>query len=152
VSGLVTGGAEGLVLLEHSAATLARTGTPVEHARVLIDLGAAIRRAGRRAEARPPLREGLALARRHGAVPLVTLAETELAASGVRVAGRDGGLTPSELRVAQLAAAGRTNREIAGSLRISVKAVEWHLHLTYRKLGINGRRELATALPEPGSD
>ena len=89
------------------------------------------------------------MARTFGAMPVVRLAETELAASGVRVAGReDDALTPSELRVAELAAAGHTNRQIAGSLRISVKAVEWHLHQTYRKLGVGGRRELADVLAE----
>ncbi|KQY57578.1 MULTISPECIES: LuxR C-terminal-related transcriptional regulator [unclassified Nocardioides] len=54
------------------------------------------------------------------------------------------GLTPSELRVVELAASGLTNREIAGRLVVTVKAVEWHLSNVYRKLGISGRKELPT--------
>lgn len=52
------------------------------------------------------------------------------------------GLTPSELRVADLAGTGFTNREIAGRLVVTVKAVEWHLSNVYRKLGINSRADL----------
>jgi DNA-binding NarL/FixJ family response regulator len=51
-------------------------------------------------------------------------------------------LTPAETRVARMAAAGRKNREIATELRVTVKAVEFHLANTYRKLGIRSRTEL----------
>ena len=51
-------------------------------------------------------------------------------------------LTPSELRVARMAASGMKNREIAEQLTVTVKAVEYHLANTYRKLGIGGRAEL----------
>jgi len=64
------------------------------------------------------------------------------------------GLTPSELRVARLAAGGRTNRQIADELFVTIKAVEWHLGNAYRKLDIRGRAQLAGALdrlePAPG--
>jgi DNA-binding CsgD family transcriptional regulator len=56
------------------------------------------------------------------------------------------GLTPSERRVAALAAGGASNVEIAQSLFVTTKTVETHLGRTYRKLGIAGRRELARAL------
>ena len=55
-------------------------------------------------------------------------------------------LTPSERRVADLAAAGRTNRDIAQELFVTPKTVEVHLSNAYRKLGIRSRRELAGAL------
>jgi DNA-binding CsgD family transcriptional regulator len=61
-------------------------------------------------------------------------------------------LTPSEQRVAELAARGRTNRQIADTLFITVKAVERHLGNAYRKLGIRGRGELAGALPDTPGD
>jgi DNA-binding CsgD family transcriptional regulator len=60
-------------------------------------------------------------------------------------------LTPSELRIAWLAAEGKTNREIAHSLYVTLKTVEGHLARTYTKLGISGRRELCRALGEEKS-
>ncbi|HEV2812119.1 MAG TPA: helix-turn-helix transcriptional regulator, partial [Solirubrobacteraceae bacterium] len=59
-------------------------------------------------------------------------------------------LTPGELRVARMAAAGATNREIAETLFVTRKAVEWHLGNAYRKLGVSSRRELPEALGESG--
>jgi DNA-binding CsgD family transcriptional regulator len=58
-------------------------------------------------------------------------------------------LTPSERRVAELAAGGMANAEIAQSLFVTVKTVETHLGRTYRKLDIPGRGELAAALAQP---
>ena len=55
-------------------------------------------------------------------------------------------LTPSELRVAQLAAEGRSNREIAAELYVTLKAIEGHLARAYAKLGIDGRGQLPDAL------
>ena len=55
-------------------------------------------------------------------------------------------LTPSELRVAQLAAAGQTNRQIAQALFVTQRTVETHLTSTYGKLGISCRPELPAAL------
>jgi len=51
-------------------------------------------------------------------------------------------LTPAEVRVARMAAAGMKNREIAAELTVTIKAVEYHLANTYRKLGVRGRTEL----------
>ena len=61
-------------------------------------------------------------------------------------------LTPSELRVAQLAAAGRSNREIAQTLFVTRKTVETHLAGVYRKLGVNAREQLADKLQDPHPD
>lgn len=58
-------------------------------------------------------------------------------------------LTATEQKAARMAAEGMTNREIAGHLRVSVKAVEWHLSHVYRKLGIRGRTALAETLGAP---
>ena len=112
--------------------------------------GAALRRAGRRADARAPLTEGLDLAERCGATPLAAHAREELAAAGARPhaharGGRDT-LTAAELRVCRLAADGMSNPEIAQALFITRGTVESHLHVAYRKLGISSRTALAKAL------
>jgi DNA-binding CsgD family transcriptional regulator len=127
----------------------------LELAHTLTDLGIALRRNGRRAEARVPLRAALEHARRCGAIRLARLAHDELEASGetVRSYAAIGveSLTPSERRVAELAASGLTNREIAQSLFVTVKTVEAHLSAAYDKLDIRSRRELAAALEEPSA-
>jgi DNA-binding CsgD family transcriptional regulator len=124
----------------------------LEHARALADLGAALRRAGCRAEAREPLRAGLDLAHRQGAWALAERARTELVASGARprrvlLSGVDA-LTPSERRVADMAAAGRTNREIAQALFVTARTVEGHLTHVFQKLGLESRAELPRALAD----
>jgi DNA-binding NarL/FixJ family response regulator len=85
-----------------------------------------------------------------GAAPLADRAAEELRASGARprkraVTGFDA-LTPSELRVARLAAEGRSNREIAQELFVTMATVETHLTRTYRKLDLDGREGLHSAL------
>ena len=135
--------AEALAVLEPSPARL-------EHARVLVDLGATFRAAGQRSAAREPLLEGLALAARCGARALERRARAELAAIGVRPrhterAGADS-LTPSERRVVELAATGGTNREIAQTLFVTEKTVETHLGRSFRKLDISSRRQLPDVL------
>jgi DNA-binding CsgD family transcriptional regulator len=150
-AGLVEPAEKGRRLLEQAVETLRPTDARLEQARALVELGAALRRSGRASDARAPLREGMDLAHRCGAVPLTTRAHDELAASGVRRRPRTmlrgvEALTPSELRIAELAATGRTNREIAQSLFITRKTVEMHLHNAYRKLDIDSRAELQDAL------
>ena len=118
-------------------------------ARALVDLGAALRRANRRA-ARKPLREGIEVGQGCGAVPLVARANAELAATGahprtILLSGLDG-LTASERRVANMAARELSNKEIAQALFVTVKTVEQHLGRVYRKLDISSRRQLAAAL------
>lgn len=122
----------------------------LEHAKALTDLGAALRRANRRAEAREPLRAALEIARRGGALAVARRAHEELEATGEWLArfapGGVESLTPSERRIASLAADGLTNRQIAQTLLLSVKTVESHLRAAYRKLDITSRGELATVL------
>ena len=126
--------------------TRARLSTP----QALVDLGAALRRANRRKEARGPLREGLDRAHRCGAKALEERARTELEATGARprkavLTGVES-LTPSERRVARMAAEGMTNREIAQSLFVTAKTVETHLRHVYPKLDVAKRTDLPDAL------
>jgi DNA-binding CsgD family transcriptional regulator len=149
----VRGGAEAIELLRESVPHLERAAARLDQARALIDLGAALRRGNHRKEARQPLREGVELARVCGATALVDRGHAELIASGARprrsaLTGSDS-LTPSERRVAGLAADGLSTPEIAQQLFITVNTVESHLRRTYLKLGIHAREELAKALAPP---
>jgi DNA-binding CsgD family transcriptional regulator len=149
-AGLARGGPDGLALLRESVAALDCSPALLERARSLAELGAALRRSGQRAAAREPLARALELAARCGARPLATQVRDELKAAGARPrrpwrTGVDA-LTPSELRVARLAAGGRSNREIAGELYVTLKAVEGHLAHAYAKLGIQVRDQLPRAL------
>ena len=136
--------------LAAALAVLADSAARLEHARVLVDLGATRRAAGQRTAAREPLLDGLARAARCGARAVERRARTELAAIGVRPRGIDGAgpdsLTPSERRVAELAAKGGTNREIAQTLFVTEKTVETHLGRAFRKLDITSRRQLPDVL------
>jgi DNA-binding CsgD family transcriptional regulator len=141
---------DGIELLREAAAVLGRSAARLEYARALVELGATLRRAGHNAEARLPLREGLAGARGCGALPLAERAHEELTATGARPRKiiRSGveALTSSERRVARMAADGMPNKEIAQALFVTVRTVEAHLHHAYLKLDISSRRELAEAL------
>ena len=148
VQGLIAGGEVGLGHLQEAVEILSDSPAHLERARALISLGAALRRAGRRADAREPLADGLELAERCGAERLAKLAREELGAGGVRrrAAGRwdADALTISELRTCRMAAEGLSNPAIAQALFVTRGTVESHLHSAYRKLGVASR----TALPE----
>ena len=153
VLGLVEGGKAGLGRLQEAVEVLAGSEARLEHARALVDLGAALRRANQRTEARERLGEGVDLARNVGALGLAERANEEIAATGARPrkvlqTGLDA-LTASERRVAQLAADGMSNKEIAQTLFITIKTVEVHLSHAYRKLEINSRTQLDKALLTP---
>ena len=150
IAGLAESGEDGLALLREAVAVLEPSEARLEHARALVELGAALRRANQRSESREPLRRGLELATVCGAAPLAELAETELLATGARprriaLSGVES-LTPSERRVAQMAAEGSTNRRIAQDLFVTTKTVEVHLSSVYRKLDIASRSQLPKAL------
>jgi DNA-binding NarL/FixJ family response regulator len=136
--------------LTHAVAVLDGSSARLERARTLHALGATLRRARHPAESRDPLAEALELSDRCGSARLSEQIRAELSAAGGRprvtaVAG-PASLTASERRVAELAAGGCTNKDIAQELFVTVKTVEAHLSRAYRKLGVSSRRDLGAAL------
>jgi DNA-binding NarL/FixJ family response regulator len=120
---------------------------PFNRARTLLALGTGQRRAKQRAGARRTLESALAVFEELGAVLWAERARAEIARlGGRRMRDRDE-LTETERRIAQLAADGRSNREIAGELFVSERTVESNLTRAYRKLGVRSRTELARKLP-----
>ncbi|MGW7508961.1 LuxR C-terminal-related transcriptional regulator [Streptomyces massasporeus] len=152
VLGTITGGRRGLRLAEEAVGLLtdAPAAAQGELAAALLAQGRQLTAAGERARARECLRTAALKAERLGAVRLRTLAEAALREGGARRAATvrtgSGSLTASELRIARLAADGRTNAEIAGLLHLARRTVETHLTSTYKKLGIRRRAELGQAL------
>ena len=144
---------DGLEHLEEACALLEQAPARLEQAKALAALGGAQRRARRPTEAREPLRRALELAELCGAQPLMDAVRAEIYATGSRprtTALRGvGSLTTSERRVAELAAAGQSNRDIAQTLYVTPKTIEVHLSNSYRKLGISSRRQLGAALASP---
>jgi DNA-binding CsgD family transcriptional regulator len=143
-------GNRGLELLRDAVDQLERSPARLLLAEALVAYGAALRRGGNRALAREPLRRGLDIASASGARPLTERARQELNATGLRVR-RDAqtgvaALTPSERRVADHAATGATNPQIAQALFVTVKTVEMHLGNAYRKLDITTRSQLPEKL------
>jgi DNA-binding CsgD family transcriptional regulator len=140
----------GLPRLQEAVAVLDGSPARLELAKALLALGAALRRGREPAAAREPLRRALELASACAATGLAEQARSELYAAGARprtdaLAGVEA-LTASERRVVDLAAGGRSNRDIAQELYVTPKTVEVHLTNAYRKLGIRSRRELPSAL------
>ena len=147
---LVERSATSIDRLREAAAALQHSQAKLEYARALTDLGAAQRRANRRADARTTLQDAIDRARRCGARALAGRAETELRAAGGRssdpTASGISQLTVSERRVAELAEKGHSNPEIAQRLFVTRKTIETHLGRIYSKLNISGRAELGRAL------
>ncbi|GAA2598943.1 MULTISPECIES: AAA family ATPase [Streptomyces] len=156
VLGTATGGRRGLELAEEAVRTLrdAPVDTDMELIPALLAQGRQLLAAGERQRARGRLREAADLAERKGALRWLTLAGQALREGGARgaVASRTGAeaLTGSERRIAELAADGRTNTEIAALLHLARRTVETHLTSTYRKLRIRRRTELPGALERGG--
>jgi ATP/maltotriose-dependent transcriptional regulator MalT len=145
---------DGLAHLEEACTLLERAPARLEQAKALAALGECLRRARRPSDAREPLRRALELAEICGATALVERARAEIYATGARprTTALHGlrSLTASERRVADLAAEGSSNRDIAQTLYVTTKTVEVHLSSAYRKLGIASRRDLPHALtPSP---
>ncbi|PSM41525.1 helix-turn-helix transcriptional regulator [Streptomyces dioscori] len=154
VLGMATGGRRGLELADQAVRVLrdAPADVPLDTELIpaLVAQGRQLTAAGERARARDCLREAAERAERLGAVRLRADAEQALREGGARrtttALTGSGALTGSERRIAELAADGRTNTEIAELLHLARRTVETHLTSTYRKLGIRRRGELTTAL------
>jgi DNA-binding CsgD family transcriptional regulator len=125
------------------------SGVPWYLVRARILLGESLLRVDDRTGARAHFRDAVDLAARCGFWPLAQQARDGLVAAGGRLHARAAGvLTAGERRVAELAASGATNREIAETLLVALRTVEIHLTSAYRKLGVTGRTELAVALSD----
>lgn len=143
-------GPERVDVLREAVAELEACPSLLEQAYALTDLGSALRQSSLRAEARDTLARALDMASTCGARALADRARDEMVIAGARPR-RDqlhgaAALTPSEQRVAEMAAIGMSNREIAQALFVTMKTVAQHLTHVYEKLRIAGRLELGEAL------
>ena len=130
--------------LERSLSDHERCPMPFERARTLLVHGQVLRRLKRKRDARAALEEAQAIFRRLGADPWADRVDEELKRVAVRRAPET--LSATELRIAQLAASGMTNAEIAAQAFVSRKTVEANLARVYRKLDISSRAQLGRAL------
>ena len=141
---------------ERALAQHALTPDAFETARTQLAYGERLRRGRQRVRAREQLRAALETFESLDAAPWSERARAELAASGETLRARDPStldeLTPQELQIALLLAAGRTTREAAAAVFLSPKTVEYHLRHVYLKLGIHSREELARALAGAAGD
>jgi DNA-binding CsgD family transcriptional regulator len=132
---------------EHALEHHDRLPMPFERARTLVVQGMVERRARRRGRAKQSFQEALEIFERIGARLWADRSRAELDRIGLRRASGDE-LTESERRVAELAARGLTNREVAAALHLSPKTVDANLSRVYRKLGIRSRAELGARMAE----
>ena len=134
---------EGALASAHEAATMAgRLPVPFNHGWTLLALGAIQRRARQRRGARETLQAALAIFESLAAPLWAERARNEIARIGGRAASPNE-LTPTEERVACLVAEGKTNKEVAAELVVTVRAVEANLSRIYAKLSVRSRAELA---------
>ncbi len=134
--------------LERALAVHEQLPQPFDLARTLLALGAVERRTRKRGAARDALERALAIFDELGAVLWTEKARSELTRVGGRTAA-GGELTPTERRVAELVAKGKTNKEVAAQLFVTPRTVEGHLTRIYAKLGVRSRAQLAHRTSEP---
>jgi DNA-binding CsgD family transcriptional regulator len=139
------GNVEGGIALLEAASDVAAF--PFEHARLLMTRGQLERRANRRLAARRSLEAALEIFERLGSPPWIDRARQDIGRLGLRHGGRHQ-LTAMERRVAELAATGLTNRQVASAAFVSPKTVEANLARVYGKLGIRSRAELGARMAE----
>ena len=138
----------GIEAMDAALAQHAQRPLPLEIGRTLLEKGSLERRAKRKTAAKATLERALGVLEPLDAAMWVARARDELGRIGLRRAAASEGITPAQARVADLAVAGATNREIAQSLYMSERTVEAHLTKVYRELGIRSRAQLAGALSE----
>jgi DNA-binding CsgD family transcriptional regulator len=143
--------AEALAAFERALAAHEHANMPVERARTLLVAGEVHRRFKQRGKARELLEEAAAVFDRAGAERWAARAQTALGRVG-RPGGAGDGLTQTERRLAELAASGLSNSEVAERAFVSVKTVEANLTRVYRKLGVRSRVGLANALRAAADD
>jgi DNA-binding CsgD family transcriptional regulator len=135
-------------------AALRTANLSLSRARIALNRGEALRRAGTRRDARKELEAALELFDALGAAPWAERARQELRASGASIRPREPSaaetLTPQELQVARTVATEASYKEAAAKLFLSPKTVEYHLHKVYRKLGITSGRQLMQRLSDEG--
>ena len=134
--------------LERALAAHERLPMPIERGRTLLILGRIRRRLRKRLAAKEALDQALAIFESTRSACWADRVRDEIERLGLRPAADDD-LTPSEERVATLAASGLTNREVAAALSVSPKTVEAHLARAYRKLGVSSRAELGARMAAP---
>ncbi|HET7047054.1 MAG TPA: AAA family ATPase [Solirubrobacteraceae bacterium] len=139
---------DGAALLRETAVDLERVGLRLDSARCLLALGRGQRRLKQWRSARETLELAAAQFGALGADGWAARARSELDRVGGRRPATDGELTPSERRVIELAADGRSNKEIAAALYVTVNTVEVHLKRGYAKLGVRSRAQLVKRLAD----
>jgi DNA-binding CsgD family transcriptional regulator len=144
---LVSDGEEAEAAFREALELIPAERRPMEHARTQLLLGELLRRNRRRREARDHLRAAMTAFEQLGAATWEERARNELRATGETTRRRDpstlGQLTPQELQIARLVAAGARNREVATQLFLSPRTIDYHLRKVFMKLGISSRAELA---------
>ena len=143
---------QAVALLESARELLAGGEATLERLRCTADLGRVLRRLGQRKLACDILTDARQLAHTHGARRIEHEVTRELDVLGaprarLRFSGADA-LTARERRIVEMAASGRSNREIAQMLFVTPRTVEQHLYNSYKKLGVNSRTQLAQALAD----
>jgi DNA-binding CsgD family transcriptional regulator len=118
---------------------------PFELGRTLLEKGTLERRSKRKSAAKQSLTDAVSILQPLSARLWIARAHDELSRVGLRRAAVAAGLTPAQQRVAELVTSGMTNREIAGTLYMSVRTVETHLTKIYRELGVKTRAQLIAA-------
>jgi DNA-binding CsgD family transcriptional regulator len=141
---------EAAAALSEAAGEYAELGLRFDAARTLLVLGRAQRRHRKWAAARASLERAVSAFDEIGSPGWVEEARSELARVGARRPQSEGELSPAERRVAELAAEGLSNKQIAQALHVTVKTVEAHLSHAYAKLGVRSRSQLAARLPDLG--